>query len=264
VTTNGGVNYNPLVTDGLYPYRCVNNSTSTVTVSADGYVEVRMVFGAEADERFDWTRFDVLPKCTATNFYRDGINLTAAQIGGAVTGTLDATTCNIGVYNPTGVADADIFGANYFGVVIDGLSADVTDSTIHVIGESPLSGAQHGNAIVYLNGASGTGSGNTVSDYQKNGITASGEGTSVSILDNVVTGEGPVTYIAQNGIQVSYGARATVKGNTVSGNDYTPKAWVACGVLYYQAAGVKASNNDLFDNERDSCNYGKGGGNLNP
>ncbi|MEX0918467.1 MAG: hypothetical protein WDZ85_00645 [Candidatus Paceibacterota bacterium] len=58
--TNGGDNYNPAVTDGLYPYVCVNNETKTKTIEANEYVEVRMVFGAETDERFDWTRFDVL------------------------------------------------------------------------------------------------------------------------------------------------------------------------------------------------------------
>lgn len=60
-----GDNFNPAVTDGLYPYVCVNNSTKTKRVEADGYVEVRMVFGAESDERFDWTRFDVLFDRTA-------------------------------------------------------------------------------------------------------------------------------------------------------------------------------------------------------
>lgn len=54
-------NYNPSVTDGLYPFVCVNNSTATRTITANQYVEVRMVFGAENDERFDWTRFDVTP-----------------------------------------------------------------------------------------------------------------------------------------------------------------------------------------------------------
>lgn len=59
LTENGGNNYNTDITDGLYPYTCVNNSTTMRTLFADGYVEVRMVFGAERDERFDWTRFDV-------------------------------------------------------------------------------------------------------------------------------------------------------------------------------------------------------------
>lgn len=53
-------NYNPDVTDGLYPFYCLKNETKTVSIPADEYVEVRMVFGAESDERFDWTRFDVL------------------------------------------------------------------------------------------------------------------------------------------------------------------------------------------------------------
>ena len=59
---NSGVNYNTDITDGLYPYVCENNSSSSMTLSASGYVEVRMVFGAEGDERFDWTLFDVLTK----------------------------------------------------------------------------------------------------------------------------------------------------------------------------------------------------------
>jgi hypothetical protein len=55
-----GTNPNPAITDGLYPYECIANETETLTIPADEYVEVRMVFGAETDERFDWTRFEVL------------------------------------------------------------------------------------------------------------------------------------------------------------------------------------------------------------
>ncbi len=58
-------NYNPAATDGLYPFYCLNNSTRTQEIPASSYVEVRMVFDAEADERFDWTRFDLtIPVCT--------------------------------------------------------------------------------------------------------------------------------------------------------------------------------------------------------
>lgn len=53
-------NYNPEITDGLYPYICISNSTRTETFTANEYVEIRLSFGAESDERFDWTRFDVL------------------------------------------------------------------------------------------------------------------------------------------------------------------------------------------------------------
>lgn len=59
----GTPNFNPDVPDypDMYPYLCVNNSTTQMTFYANEYVEVRSTFGAEADERFDWTRFDVLP-----------------------------------------------------------------------------------------------------------------------------------------------------------------------------------------------------------
>jgi Right handed beta helix region len=174
-----------------------------------------------------------LAKCTQTGFIRDGINMTAAQIGGNVTGTLDATGCNIGVYydsTHTGnVTGAAIFGANYFGVAVNGdagaVTVNVTGSTIHDIGEAPLDGTQHGNAIYYR--AFGTGaaatatiSGNTLTNYQKGGIVVGGN-VSATIKNNTVTGQTAVSYIAQNGIQVGYGAKATVTGNTVSGNQYT-------------------------------------------
>lgn len=53
-----GANYNPAYPD-LYPFWCINNQTVQRTIPANDYVEIRMVFGAESDERFDWVRFDV-------------------------------------------------------------------------------------------------------------------------------------------------------------------------------------------------------------
>ena len=54
-------NFNEDIEDGLWPFVCVNNSTEVLNLEANEYVEIRMVFGAETDERFDWTRVDVLP-----------------------------------------------------------------------------------------------------------------------------------------------------------------------------------------------------------
>lgn len=45
-----------------YPSFCLSTiSSRTEVIQANGYVEVRMIFGAEGDERFDWTRFNVYP-----------------------------------------------------------------------------------------------------------------------------------------------------------------------------------------------------------
>ena len=68
ISENGGVNYNTNVLDGLYPYYCVKNSSTQVTIPANEYIEVRMVFGAEDDERFDWTEVEVLPPVVVPEF----------------------------------------------------------------------------------------------------------------------------------------------------------------------------------------------------
>lgn len=173
--------------------------------------------------------------CTPTGFFRDGIELTAALVDppGTVTGTVDATGCNIAVYYGAGASgtmkSADIFGANYFGVLVNGdggsVNVDILTSAIHDIGEDPLSGGQHGVAIYYrgffeTSVVTGKISGNTLSAYQKGGIVANGSGVQVTITGNTVTGEGHVTFIAQNGIQIGYGASASVMRNTVTGNSY--------------------------------------------
>jgi parallel beta-helix repeat protein len=104
------------------------------------------------------------------------------------------------------------------------VSVNVKGSNIHDIGETPLNGDQHGVGIYYralgTGTASGTISGNTLTNYQKGGIVVNGS-VSATITNNKVTGQGAVDYIAQNGIQVGYGAKATVAGNTVTGNAYT-------------------------------------------
>jgi hypothetical protein len=189
-----------------------------------------------------------------TGFIRDGINMTALMINPAdtVTGPVDATGCNIGVYfdhNLAGqgtVDQATIHGANYFGVLVNGddgiVGVDITNSQIHDIGEVPLNGTQHGVAVYYrafnLGGsASGTISGNTLTNYQKGGIVANGQGPSVVITGNTVTGQGPVNYIAQNGIQVGWGANASVMRNNVSGHSYTGTSTASGGIIVVGGAG---------------------------
>ncbi len=216
--------------------------------------------------------------CTPTGFVRDSINLTAAQIGGDVTGALDATGCNIGVYydaNHTGkVKNANIYGSNYFGVVVNGgqgnVKVDITNSQIHNIGETPFNGSQHGNAIYYFGqSTAGTVKGsvnrNTVSQYQKGGIIINGEKADVDVHNNTVNGLGPVDFIAQNGIQISRGANGSVHNNTVTGNAYTGTNNASSGgILVYGGlneprgivpgivpltTNVSVHNNTLIDND---------------
>lgn len=67
--TQTTANPNTLVTDGLWDFVCVNASgvaSQSVTVPAAEHVDVRLVFGGETDERFDWTRVDTLEPVDST------------------------------------------------------------------------------------------------------------------------------------------------------------------------------------------------------
>lgn len=209
----------------------------------------------------------VAASCTPTGFVRDSINLTAAVINPptTVSGEVDATGCNIGIYFDTGtglIKDANIHGANYFGIVVNGAAVDVTDSSIHDIGETPFNGTQHGIAIYYAYGSTSSGkiSDNKVWNYQKGGITANGSGVNVTISDNTVTGLGPVAFIAQNGIQVGYGASAIVDDNRVSANQYTPQTWASAGILLYQPGAVDVNDNRVTTSDVGIYAIGTDGG----
>ena len=173
--------------------------------------------------------------CTPTGFFRDLTNMTAALINppGTVTGTVDATGCHIAVYYDAGasgvVKNAEVFGSSYYGVVVNGdagtVNVDILTSSIHDIGETPHDGSQHGVAIYYrgffaVSAVTGRIAGNTISGYQKGGIVTNGTGVQVTVTGNTVTGDGHVTFIAQNGIQIVYGASASVMRNTVSDNSF--------------------------------------------
>jgi hypothetical protein len=156
------------------------------------------------------------------------------------------------------------------GILFDGAAGSITNNVVVNVNQG-LSGCQEGNGIEVRNAPFDNTApvdlvvsitGNVVSGYQKNGITANGS-VVATITGNTVTGSGPVNYIAQNGIQVGFGATATVQGNTISGNNYTPKDTVACGLLLFQSDGVRTGKNVFSANEKDLCNFGRGGGNVN-
>ncbi len=204
--------------------------------------------------------------CTPTGFIRDGNNLTAAVIATTTTisGTVNAAGCNIGVYYGPGVtglvSGAQVFGANYYGIVNNGGKVTITKSQIHDIGENPLNGDQHGYGIYFTEDNASTGkiTSNLVWNYQKNGIVVRGTGGNATITHNTVIGQGPVTYIAQNGIEVGGGSKATVSNNIVTGNSYSgTNNASASGILIYGGScygnaltiGTKINNNTVIGND---------------
>ncbi len=131
--------------------------------------------------------------------------------------------------------------------VSNGAYADIHNATIKDIRDNPLSGCQNGRAVLVgwghgsidgMVNTTGTATVDnvTISDYQKSGIEVDGAGSSATITDNSITGVGATSTIAQNGIEVLYGAAASVSGNTVTGNIYTNPSTQAAGILLYDPA----------------------------
>jgi parallel beta-helix repeat protein len=146
------------------------------------------------------------------------------------------------------------------GVLFDGASGSITNSTFTGINQG-LSGCQEGNAIEVRNFASATTvtiniDSNTVVGAQKTGIICNGN-SDCTITDNTVTGNGAINYIAENGIQIGFGAHAFVKGNVVTGHSYTGTSTVSGGILVVGGPGyggdycknVQILKNTLRDND---------------
>jgi hypothetical protein len=194
-----------------------------------------------------------------------------AQAGSGATTVKNLT---VTVSNLTDACDAG--NDRLRGILFDGVSGSITNNTVKDLeqGTGGLSGCQEGNGIDVRNTAgsapkpSVTIDHNTVTDYQKTGIIAT-LSTVATITNNTVTGDGPISYIAQNGIQVSFAATAKLVGNNVSLNNYSPAKVTACGLLIYKAGGVSGAtksglafikaDNNFHANEQDICNFGKGG-----
>lgn len=139
----------------------------------------------------------------------------------------------------------------FTGVAYVNAAGLIDNLTVQNITDTPFSGTQHGLAIyAYANDASPrtlTVQDSTVTNFQKNGITITGVNLTANVTGNTVTGIGPTTTIAQNGIQFSGGATGTITGNTVSNVSYTPGNWASTCVLVYDSVGLDVANNTLTD-----------------
>lgn len=177
-----------------------------------------------------------------------------------------STVANISGFTITGPGSSVCNSINYGIYVRGGATANISHNVITNISDSPLGGCQNGVAIRVGSKAKGqTGTAkitnNTISNYQKGGIVIDNAGSYADIQGNVVQGIGDTPLIAQNGIQISRGATATIANNTVSGNFWTgtyggsndpisdPNADSSAGILLYLAGTTTISNNQITDNQ---------------
>lgn len=188
---------------------------------------------------------------TVTGHRQQGILVDGAAAalidGNTIDGQGNGTTASPGT-DP----DTD---TRYYGVFAVDSTGTISNNTITAIRHGVGSGLQSG-AGIRLSARSGasadmTISGNTLTDIQKGAVVITnqygGTGVNANVTGNTVTGNGPIGYIAQNGIQVSYGATATVSGNDVSGYDYTGAGWAAIAIPVLSAGTTSVTGNNVHD-----------------
>ena len=164
---------------------------------------------------------------------------------------------------------------NYYGIaVLGGATLTLSNSIIEGVG-GPNPGGCQGGVGIQVGEATGpttadaghaTLTSDTVETYQKNGITVDGGGSTATITGVTVVGAG-IAPIAQNGIQISDGAKATITGADVTGNECDETAVPACGpnpdadtqsvgILLYDAGTTTVKNSTSSNNDIGIYNFG--------
>lgn len=133
----------------------------------------------------------------------------------------------------------------FYGVAFWNAGGEINTCHITNIIETPFSGSQHGLAIYAYNNTGGPYNisviDTDVDEFQKNGITLMGEGLTVDIDGCVVTGKGVTPTIAQNGIQVGYGAGGAITDCNISGYTWDGPTWYSGGLLLIEGLPVDIS-----------------------
>jgi hypothetical protein len=179
--------------------------------------------------------------------------------------------CTTGTVGITGLAFEPKWPAstcydNLYGILVGGgATLAATNVSVDGGGAFPINGCQGGVAIQVgmawttpVEVGHATLSHDAVSEYQKNGITVDGAESSAKITTTTVAGAGATPATAQNGIQVSNGAKAAITSSTVSGNECDNSScgadafdtYQATGVLFYGAArGSQVTSSTLEEND---------------
>jgi len=146
-------------------------------------------------------------------------------------------------------------GPNLVGIYYQNSSGTVNHVVARNQALAPNNGCQSGQAIFVESGYSIPGSSNvtiensSVHGYQKNGITADGNGTTFTISNNDVVGQGPTTGAAENGIQLSDQATGTVYNNRVVDDVYSPGSYGASGILVYDTGNIIIESNTVSNTQ---------------
>lgn len=133
------------------------------------------------------------------------------------------------------------------GVLFRNASGDITGNTVQNMGI----GGKETFGILAYGDSDVTITDNTVSDYERGGIGANGDGgahpaPSVRIRNNTVEGStGLGEAWGPNGIQVGYGTTGDIRDNEVIDNRYSDEDPVAAGILVFESDGIRVQDNRI-------------------
>ena len=156
-----------------------------------------------------------------------------------------------------------------FGIFYRNASGVVRDDVIKNMRPQFASCRDSGTGIFVQSGNGGaskvTLEGNSIHDYQKNGVTANEIGTDVRIGDgNVVTGRGPTSDAAQNGVQLAFGATGVIEDNVITNNltaeCSSPDCPIGTDILISGSDGVRVHKN-VLGHSQDAVLVDKGDNN---
>jgi len=185
---------------------------------------------------------------------------TAAQVLVSPDTTADADIRNI-VVDGTG-NNIQTCGLQFAGIYYRNAGGTIFQSTAqNQMLPDGYQGCQSGLAIFVENVTPGTDAvtieKSTVTNFDKNGITVEAAAADAIIEHNTVTGIGPTDLIAQNGIEVSYGATAKITSNTISNLIYSPQTYGSSGIIMYQLdSGAYQAPTLVQSNTIDNTQYG--------
>ncbi|MBK7142642.1 MAG: T9SS type A sorting domain-containing protein [bacterium] len=139
----------------------------------------------------------------------------------------------------------------FVGIGYRNSGGSVDTCSIIDVRDTPFSGSQHGVAVYALDN-----DGNdrtvalhnvTVTGFQKTAIAMIGADLTATVDHCTVTGAGPTTVTAQNGIQFTDVAGGIATYNSVSSISYTGASWAASGILASGPGPVTADHNTITE-----------------
>jgi hypothetical protein len=165
--------------------------------------------------------------------------------------------------NVSGALIAPSMPPRFIGIYYRNASGAIDGGSVDYVRNTPLDGIQNGLGVyVQAKGPSSISvdvKGVTISGYQKNGLTFNGCGcanaqdgqVTGSAVGNALIGAGATPFIAQNGIQVGFGAGPIViTDNSVNGHRYTgdPDNGTGSGILLFSTQGNLVTGNQVSAN----------------